>query len=136
MEHLRIASRFWEELGRGLPPAILREPIAIIEPLPCRWGGESERPDPRYPTGYKLARDPNATWSEDRAWIRAEYPLFCTISNFGWNMFEGDKVLALADEFEAIGKDERLGSDPRFGLAARLMRRFAGRARYVSLPGA
>ena len=67
--------------------------------------------------------------------MRVEYPAYCTVSDFGLNMFEGDAVLALADEFEAISKDERLGCDPRFALAARLMRRFAGRTSGVNLPG-
>jgi hypothetical protein len=135
VERLWVESRFRDEIGRGLPPALLRKPIVMLEPLPCAWRGESEEPHPLSVTGYALVRDPSAAWPGDRTWMRVEYPVFCTVSAYGMNMFEGDAVLALADDFEAISKDERLGCDTRFALAARLMRRFASRTSGVNLPG-
>ena len=135
MELLSIESRFGDEVGRGLPPALLRQPIVALAPLPRRWRGESEEPNPLALTGYTLVRDPSAAWPGDRAWLRVEYPLLCAVSAYGPNTYQGEAVLALADEFEAISRDERLGCDPRFALAARLIRRFAGKSSAVNLPG-
>jgi hypothetical protein len=109
-----------------------------INPFPFEWRGEREcEADPaRFPGSYSVEYGgPRTIDQADLIKIGAEYPLLAKIENAGPNFVSADQVQALADEFERASQDERFGRPWRLGLAARLLRRFAGRVAEIRVPG-
>jgi hypothetical protein len=114
---LRISGTGPETVTDRSGPTVRREyraPVVEIASLPVQW------------------------WMADRseiAGLREAYPVMVSIGDFGANVVPNEQVLALADEFERASVDTRLGAPTRLGLAARLLRRFAGRVAQVKVPG-
>ncbi|PKQ25245.1 MAG: hypothetical protein CVT64_11115 [Actinobacteria bacterium HGW-Actinobacteria-4] len=134
---LRVSGtqRMWHDHGAGAKPRMeFRAPVMQVHPLPFEWLGESE--EEWKPGRFAWRLDGQHTLTADvlKA-VQQEYPLLTSISSDGPNRFAGDDIAKLAAEFERASEDDRFGRPWRLGLAARLMRRFAGRMAEVSLPG-
>jgi ribosomal protein S18 acetylase RimI-like enzyme len=140
-EELRISGLLPEAVVDRSGPAVVREyraPIVELDPFPFPWWGESEYEydAERWPGVYAVAYGgPRSLSREEWAGLADEYPILLTIGDAGANIIPNDQLLALADEFDRASQDDRLGRPWRLGLAARLIRRFAGRVAQIKVPG-